>query len=307
MKILLPLLVVAGIATANELDRIEGIVNEVTKLRKNHELCQAELELLKSSKSIKSEDDRTAAFERELEAERSQCENRVGEVTLQRDTANKKLETTRETITTLQATIRSQKKSLSACNDSLAAMKAEQNRTDQGALVQAGNLQAQLDQVQRERTAAKKRYEARILELESALAEAKKREECKLEGSMFPKLLLKDEYARQAKQPTAAVESAKSEPEAEAVPSTPEPVKPAASLPLESEFFKASAFRVTVDAAIYDAPQGNTVDTWEAGTSFTSGERRGEWIRITGHFVERQWHSLKARQLWVEAKQTLKR
>ena len=307
MKILLPLLVAAGVTAANELDRIEGIVSEVTKLRQNHELCEAELTLLKSSRNIKSDDERTAAFERELEAERQQCENRIGETVLQRDSAMKKLTTARETITALQEKIRSHEKGADACQRSLKRMNDERKSANRTDTAQVTSLQTELEQLRRQHAEAAKAYDTRILKLEAALAEAKKSKPCERPDSVFPKLLMKEGYAQPKAKPSASEAVKVHAPGAKGASAAQEPRKLLAPIPEASEFFKAAAFRITADAAIYDAPGGVAVDTWETGTSFTSGERRGAWIRITGYFVDRKWHSCKAKQWWIEAKHTLKR
>ena len=101
----------------------------------------------------------------------------------------------------------------------------------------------------------------------------------------------------------------KSEPEAAVVP--PLPVKAPQTRTVtakdETVLFKASAFRLREDAEIYDAPGGNVVEQWEAHTSFTSNMKRSGWIRITGYFVDRKWRPAGNRELWVQEAVTLKR
>jgi len=69
---------------------------------------------------------------------------------------------------------------------------------------------------------------------------------------------------------------------------------------------KASAYRMNKEAAIYDAPNGKQIDLWEAKTSFTSNISEGEWIKITGHFVNRKWEK-STTEMWVKIRDTIKR
>ena len=69
---------------------------------------------------------------------------------------------------------------------------------------------------------------------------------------------------------------------------------------------KASAYRLLVDADIYDAINGKVIDNWEARTSFTSSQRTALWVKITGYFVDRQWQKAK-RDLWIKSDKVFKR
>lgn len=70
--------------------------------------------------------------------------------------------------------------------------------------------------------------------------------------------------------------------------------------------FKASAFRLKTDSIIYDAPNGENIDLWEKGTSFTSSSMMDGWIRISGYFVKRKWRKAQ-KEMWVKSAQTIKR
>jgi DNA repair exonuclease SbcCD ATPase subunit len=69
---------------------------------------------------------------------------------------------------------------------------------------------------------------------------------------------------------------------------------------------KACVYRMNKEAEIYDAPYGKSVDRWEEKTSFTSNIHEGEWIKITGFFVDRKWQKAE-KEMWVKAEDTLKR
>ncbi len=53
----------------------------------------------------------------------------------------------------------------------------------------------------------------------------------------------------------------------------------------------SSAYRISGNAPIYNAPGGSQVDTWEDRRSFTAGNPSGGWVHITGYFVNRVWQS----------------
>ncbi len=69
---------------------------------------------------------------------------------------------------------------------------------------------------------------------------------------------------------------------------------------------KGSAYRLKEESPVYSDPRGGIVEIWEAKTSFTSNVTWGEWIKITGYFVDQKW--IKAdRPLWIKESRTLKR
>lgn len=69
-----------------------------------------------------------------------------------------------------------------------------------------------------------------------------------------------------------------------------------------------AAYRMKSDATIYDAPEGKPLFTWEAQRSFTSGMKSGEWVRITGYFVNRKWQATRENEnLWVRESDVIRR
>jgi len=72
------------------------------------------------------------------------------------------------------------------------------------------------------------------------------------------------------------------------------------------EFFPASAFRFNKQSAVFDAIDGDVVETWEEHTSFTSNQRTKNWIKITGYFVNKVWQAA-TRELWVKSSDVTKR
>lgn len=72
------------------------------------------------------------------------------------------------------------------------------------------------------------------------------------------------------------------------------------------ETFEPSSFKATSSTFAYDAPRGNIVMGWEDGRSFTSNTKKGDWIKVTGYFIEGKWTSAR-KAMWIEEKFTIKR
>ncbi len=86
-----------------------------------------------------------------------------------------------------------------------------------------------------------------------------------------------------------------------------EPAKTALAEPA-SKKTGAAAYRMAVDAPVYNAPSGSIVDTWEARRSFTAALPSGGWIRITGYFVNRVWQPTRDDEyLWVRERDVIRR
>ena len=64
-------------------------------------------------------------------------------------------------------------------------------------------------------------------------------------------------------------------------------------------------FRTRSEAPIYDAKDGKIVNRWEKGRSFTSYIESGDWIKITGYFINRKWTKAKE-ELWIKKCDTMK-
>lgn len=63
----------------------------------------------------------------------------------------------------------------------------------------------------------------------------------------------------------------------------------------------ARTYRLKNSAKIYDAIDGDVIEEWEERTSFTSNVQSGTWIKVTGYFIDKKWHS-STRSLWVKTK-----
>ncbi len=71
-------------------------------------------------------------------------------------------------------------------------------------------------------------------------------------------------------------------------------------------YTKPKTFRTNKEAPIYDAKNGKQIATWEAHRSFTSNIESGDWIKITGYFIDRVWTPAK-RNLWIKKEDAYER
>lgn len=119
-----------------------------------------------------------------------------------------------------------------------------------------------------------------------------------LDDNPFPKLMMKDEQASTAPAPKKRLI------DKEEVPNS-----------LEESMFEDNkevilengrTYRLKHESAVYNAPGGEVIAIWEEKTSFTSNIYKGEWIKITGHFINMKW-TKSAEEMWVKEKDTVKR
>lgn len=59
-----------------------------------------------------------------------------------------------------------------------------------------------------------------------------------------------------------------------------------------------TTYKLSTRAAVRSTPGGRIVDTWSAGTHFTSVAASSDWIRVSGYFPEGTWQAAD-RPLWV--------
>ena len=69
---------------------------------------------------------------------------------------------------------------------------------------------------------------------------------------------------------------------------------------------KPKTFRTLHEASIYDAPNKNMIAKWEKGKSFTSYIEAGDWIKITGYFINRKWVPAQ-KELWIRKSDAFER
>ena len=69
---------------------------------------------------------------------------------------------------------------------------------------------------------------------------------------------------------------------------------------------KSGVYRVRGESAIYDEPNGQTIEIWEDTRSFTSNIAKDKWIKVTGFFVDRKWRKAKI-DMWIKKENTSER
>lgn len=77
-------------------------------------------------------------------------------------------------------------------------------------------------------------------------------------------------------------------------------VRPAAPKQPPARSSRARTFELESGVRLRDGPRGRPVDRWDSGTRFTSRQRRGDWLAVSGHFPEGQWQPLNGER-WIAA------
>ncbi len=114
------------------------------------------------------------------------------------------------------------------------------------------------------------------------------------EPNPFPKLVMKKEFLQE--------ETIKKK----ELPEIKKIVEPKRKEVEKLERFKASAFRLNKNAAVYDKVNGKILYEWKEGTSFTSSLKTQNWVKITGYFVDRVWMP-SSKELWIKSLDVIKR
>jgi hypothetical protein len=131
-------------------------------------------------------------------------------------------------------------------------------------------------------------YKKEIQNLKSQIKELKSllkdKEKCTKNQNKFPKLVMKNEKKVQKE---------------EKIESKVQKEKKTLQKDTQLKYFKASAFKLIKDADIYDKPDGEIIDMWTKGTSFTSNQKQSGFIKITGYFVNKLWAKTKD-ELWIK-------
>ncbi|MEA3374376.1 MAG: hypothetical protein U9Q62_11890 [Campylobacterota bacterium] len=247
MRILLGLFVTALLLLGNEVERIESIVNDVTKLRQNYEGCRAQLAAVERGEGGNS-DEKMLALQREIQSQRDLYEREIERMKNELIVSEKKLV--------------------------LVTRSLKDAKEKKGEYKQHLNAQQQV-------AGKQKSTQVKTVYVTADAASCP-------DPNPFPKLLMKKEYTAMKSNGTLKSSAGK-----EAVE--------------KRTHFKARAFRMKNRARVYDAPKGKVIATWEAKTSFTSGEKEGDWIRITGYFIDKKWRPNRDREMWVEKKNTISR
>ena len=267
MKLLLVVLILSLSLNADEMKRIESIVNDITKLRAENEGCQTEAKIY--ALQLKDERDRNKILVQEINSFKNLYKREI-------EYKNKILK--------LENKIKNQEKLL----------KAKEN--------------SKKDLNIRSKPIVKiKEKEKKTLVIKEKTIEKLVLVNCE-EPNPFPKLVMKKKFLQESKKvkKTKKLSKQRERVAKEELPEIKRVVEPKRKEVEKLERFKASAFRLNKNAAIYDKVNGGKLYEWEKGTSFTSSIKMQNWIKITGYFVDRVWMR-SSKELWVKSADVIKR
>lgn len=343
MKLLLSLSLVASIALADEIERIESIVKDVSVLRQKYENCHEELEKIEAApaqcevnkleltqrhQELLALQQKYDALSTEYDKARLEVQQRTegfqSQITLlnKQNSANiELLKTAQKRLAELEAAAAvSQKEKKTAAADTLqeerTAMADEKRLLEQrivGLDANRSELKHSLDEktalalrIQGEKAQQSQQINALETEL-AALRQEKVSLMQELTAAKESSKALSDTFGAMEKKSSKAVAPLQCEPTETMPKLVMKPGYESLQQPRDTVWKKARTFRMNKVAPIYDAPNGHTVETWEERRSFTSLQEREGWIRITGYFVDRVWQSARDRYLWVKAEDATQR
>ena len=237
---------------ADEIGRMDALVQEVQKLRADFASCKEKL-ASKDSQKTALESDRNIESQLRLEQEKNeQLSRQLQKYAQQLQKAQKELKELQKKNAVLQTR-------LEAKNEEIFAKE----------------MQLQRVQYKLKKRAQKKKTKPKRLPKNSKLA-------CDTQKIIIEK---------KEKQVTLALDKQKHVVLKERIKTT---------------ITKPKTYRTNKEAAIYDGKNGNKIANWEKGRSFTSYIESGEWIKITGYFVNRKWRKAK-KELWIKKEDAMPR
>jgi len=77
-------------------------------------------------------------------------------------------------------------------------------------------------------------------------------------------------------------------------------VRPVSPKQAITERVEARTFQTTDEVRLRDGPRGHPVATWDADTRFTVRWRRGDWLKVSGHFPDGVWQEVTGER-WLPA------
>lgn len=306
--------VLCSLLLGDEIQRIESIVNDITKLRIEYDECRRQLDaktpsVLRNDLVLKQEE----PLRCEAEQDEVKRLSRLVEDMRQKNTllheelekANKSLETEKELRVKLEEAQKANKEKEKALKIKDAADKKTED--DYLALLMEKEkyiiyLENQIKN--KEKTHKKEEAKSPVVQVN-----------CQEEKNPFPKLVLKEQYrdATSAKsdkvrplplETTTVVQQEAPIQKEEALSVSVQ--KQAVSEKVVLQMIEPSAFKLNKESEIYDAPNANVLEKWEEGTSFTSNQKYKNWIKITGYFIDKKWRPSK-RELWILEENVVKK
>jgi len=281
MKIFLWTIAILGVLNADEMQRIESIVKDITNLRADYEKCTQQLKennntvlVFETSDSVNEE--KLKSYELLLIAEKRRNQLLISQIDEFNSSDVKKTDL-QKNIERLEVIVKNQEESLKTKEISINSLRKEISSLEK----------------KNKRILLSKDNKAKSLKNKS-LGSAITNLVCEKQNS-FPELVMKEEIRTQKiikkKNIKKSVKS-----KTDIINASDE----------EIYITDASAFRLLGDSNIYDAIEGVVVDEWEERTSFTSNQKSENWVKITGYFVDKQWLPA-SENLWIQSSKVLKR
>ncbi|MGD9655219.1 MAG: hypothetical protein AB7U44_08485 [Sulfuricurvum sp.] len=314
MRIYLLSAVLCSLLLGDEIQRIESIVNDITKLRSEYDECRRQLDA-KTPHVLKSD----LVLE---EAKPLRCEAEEEEI----DTLKRLLEDTRQKNTLLQEELEKANGLFEI--EKQHRVKLEELEKSNKEKEKALKIKDAADKKTEEDYLAllmeKEKY---IIYLENQIKnkeKTSKKEEktvsvlpanCQEETNPFPKLVLKEQYkdttpAKSHNVQPLPVDTTTVLQEELQTPKEETLKTPADDLSVPEkvvvQITEPSAFKLAKESEIYDAPKGKMLEKWEEGTSFTSNKKYKNWIKITGYFIDKKWKPSKE-ELWILEENVVKK
>ncbi|MDO8453551.1 MAG: hypothetical protein Q7S59_03145 [Sulfurimonas sp.] len=272
MKFSIIALAFVSILNANEMARIDAIIEDISKLRDSYTSCKSELESKKSQGTVGLNTQKDSS---------SLCQFKESELKEYKELLKK--EQQKNSLLTDKIESKTESK-----------LKASSNTPKENQII--SELERMLD----DQNKALKLKEGEINSLKKELAEKNRTKENQItsikssktktaavttatpivEENKFPKLQMREDEA--PKNLFQEYETPK-------------------NLSSEAIYPSIASFRLTVDCEVYDSVGGTKVmATWIKGRSFTSNQRTKNWVKVSGYFVDKVWQKA-TEELWIEA------
>lgn len=270
MKIILISFIFSMMACASEMDRIQDIVLDIENLREDYEKCIKSLGTNGANNIISSreENDKLELIIKKKNKELIEYKKDIDIEKLK----NNLLLTEVETL----------KSKLSKNNTSTSNITTSNDKSNKKYNILLLNKEKEINNLRNMYSEYVKKSNITISSLKNQIKMIKKSsDDCN--KNTFPKLAMKDNITKNV--PKDVVSEVSS------------------SRVVSS---KAFAYRLTKDSDIYESIDGELLERWEARTSFTSNISEGDWIKITGYFIDKKWQKA-TQELWVKKINTIKR
>ena len=270
MKILFVILMMLSLSGADEMTRIEAIVDDITELRADYEKCQKDLK----SKGIVSKDSKYKKlyakekqknvilkaeldFNSDLAKSNKLLSKRIKELEKQVKRKDKLLKTKDKA---LKSKTNCKEKKCKPCNKCEKCKKCKECKKAKPCPVVKPCKKAKPCPTCPKTKISKKEISSKVCD----------------KTNTFPKLMMKEVSK------TKKINSEK------------------------IITFKASSFKLLTDSIIYDGVDGKRINKWVKNTSFTSNQKTSNWIKVSGYFVDKKWTSAK-KEMWIKKAQVIKK